>query len=199
MFLNTLLPHVKHFSLLCVAQQTPASPFHWAQSLPPELAQTPWGSINHLFLCSLSGLALQLFYVYLSCHFSYSFRVSLALSILSRVCLRETMVCRGAVYFLGHRIMGNKIAPWNPQLGWALFVGMLNIRLDDSSQSWCPGGSHILPLSTQAPSAPGGGQIPMNPAHAPGQGKAGRLSQCLCRVRPSGQDQLKGLLGQESI
>ena len=54
---------------------------------------------------------MRLFHVYLSCHFSYSLRVSLALPILNRVGLRETELGRGVVYFLGYQSMENGITP----------------------------------------------------------------------------------------
>lgn len=75
-----------------------------------------------------------------------------------------------------------------------LVVGMLNLGFDDPSQSWCPSGNHILPLSTESPIIPGDGRMPANHGHAPGQGKARRLCVSV-PVRPSGQEQPKGLLG----
>lgn len=74
--LNLLFPCAKRLSLPCFAQQTLADPFHLG---PPELSQTPLGSINHLSLCSLAMACLCDEFAYPNCHFSYSFLISLAL------------------------------------------------------------------------------------------------------------------------
>lgn len=80
----------------------------------------------------------------------------------------------GLCTFQGVRAWESGLFLGTHSLGRALLVGMLKVGLEDSPQIWCPSRNHTLLLSTEAPAAPGD-QIPVNPADAPGQGKAGGL------------------------